>query len=430
MMELRTAQWHSKAASPMRIVAAVILMLALQPIDSSAQSFIELGRTTYGGNDYLLVGLQPTTGSEVGTMNPFEAQDAADFFGGWLMTVSSREEEVTVVEGLRDFQPTAPDSYSNLWIGFTDRDDFGTTEGNFVWQNGEPVVYTNWAPGEPNDAGATGEDWGEIWTINPADVAEPDYISWNDERDTKTNFAIVEMIGVPPPLVIEVNPITGIAYFASTFAGEDILSVTLTDYQVRPDGVPFNVADWQATNLSARGVDAMDPAASGQRWEVIDNSLGQLIESYLLGGSEMVPGERMMLGKLFPNGVSEEVSADLTYAVNIDYADPERADSQAVIYGDLVQVPIVLVDPDYNDDGAVNAADYSVWRDSKGSTGAGLAADGNGDGVVDDSDYGIWAASYGASASASDAKSVPTPTAISLVSIVSVLSAGWSGRRH
>lgn len=419
-------------------------MLVLTPLGASAQSFQELGRTTYGGNDYLLVGLQPTTGAEIGTMTAFQARDAAAFFGGWLMTVGSRQEEVTVVEALRDFQPSAPTSYSNLWIGFTDRsfeEDpiygvSGASEGNlgngnvvdgWKWGNGEPSVYTNWAGGEPNNVGA-GEDWAEIWTINPADSADPEYISWNDESDTKNNFAIIEMVGVPPPLVLEVNAVTGIAYFASTFAAEDIISVTLTDYQLRPDGTPFNVANWQATNLSARGVDATDPAATGQRWEVIDSSPGQLIESYLLGGSEMVPGERMMLGKLFPNGVSENAKANMTYAVNIDYADPERVDSRAVIYGDLVQVPVVFVDPDYNDDGIVNAADYTVWADSKGSTGTGLAADGNGDGVVDDADYGIWAANYGASAAAAEGLSVPTPSALSLLTILSLLTAGCRGR--
>ncbi|TWU00574.1 Rhamnogalacturonan endolyase YesW precursor [Botrimarina colliarenosi] len=50
---------------------------------------------------------------------------------------------------------------------------------------------------------------------------------------------------------------------------------------------------------------------------------------------------------------------------------------------------------DYNRDGAVNAADYSVWRDSLGSE-MNLAADGNHNGVVDAADHAVWAANYGA----------------------------------
>ncbi len=45
---------------------------------------------------------------------------------------------------------------------------------------------------------------------------------------------------------------------------------------------------------------------------------------------------------------------------------------------------------DYNFDNRVDAADYTVWRDSLGATGLGLAADGNRDGVVNQADYHIW----------------------------------------
>ena len=45
---------------------------------------------------------------------------------------------------------------------------------------------------------------------------------------------------------------------------------------------------------------------------------------------------------------------------------------------------------DYNRDGVVDANDYSVWQNSFGQTGAGLAADGNLNGIVDAADYTIW----------------------------------------
>jgi hypothetical protein len=49
---------------------------------------------------------------------------------------------------------------------------------------------------------------------------------------------------------------------------------------------------------------------------------------------------------------------------------------------------------DYNGDGLVNAADYTVWRDTLNST-SNLAADGNDDRVIDQQDYDIWNANYG-----------------------------------
>lgn len=50
---------------------------------------------------------------------------------------------------------------------------------------------------------------------------------------------------------------------------------------------------------------------------------------------------------------------------------------------------------DYNNDGVVNAADYTVWRDTLGGTGFGLLADGDGNLRVDGSDIEVWANHYG-----------------------------------
>ncbi len=69
---------------------------------------------------------------------------------------------------------------------------------------------------------------------------------------------------------------------------------------------------------------------------------------------------------------------------------------------------------DYNGDGAVDAADYTVWRDTQNQTGAGLAADGNNDGTVDALDYSVWASNFGQPApTASNA--VPEPGALVLI---------------
>ncbi|CAD7694828.1 unnamed protein product [Ostreobium quekettii] len=52
------------------------------------------------------------------------------------------------------------------------------------------------------------------------------------------------------------------------------------------------------------------------------------------------------------------------------------------------------VEGDYNGDGNVDAADYTVWRDTLNST-TDLAADGNGNMVIDQADYDVWRANYG-----------------------------------
>ena len=80
---------------------------------------------------------------------------------------------------------------------------------------------------------------------------------------------------------------------------------------------------------------------------------------------------------------------------------------------------------DFNGDGNVDAADYNVWRDSQGQTGAGLAADADQNNVVDVEDFNLWkqlfGSQYGAGAGSGSIASVPEPTAAMLAAISCVL---------
>src|SRR4029077_15550928 len=57
------------------------------------------------------------------------------------------------------------------------------------------------------------------------------------------------------------------------------------------------------------------------------------------------------------------------------------------------------------------AADYTVWRDSFGRTGAGLSADADGSNTVDMADYNLWKANFGrtSGSGAGAAAAVPEP---------------------
>ncbi|MEM8494855.1 MAG: dockerin type I domain-containing protein, partial [Planctomycetota bacterium] len=78
------------------------------------------------------------------------------------------------------------------------------------------------------------------------------------------------------------------------------------------------------------------------------------------------------------------------------------------------EVVSALLLGDYNGNGEVDAADYTVWADNFGSTSA-LAADGNGDGVVDAADYTIWADNFGAGTASSLGLVIPEPTTLGLL---------------
>ncbi|CAN0354792.1 unnamed protein product, partial [Ectocarpus sp. 4 AP-2014] len=71
---------------------------------------------------------------------------------------------------------------------------------------------------------------------------------------------------------------------------------------------------------------------------------------------------------------------------------------------------------DFNSDGVVDAADYTVWRDTEGETGMTpySGADADGDGQVTETDHAAWKANFGATAPAEPA-AVPEPTTLLLV---------------
>ena len=74
---------------------------------------------------------------------------------------------------------------------------------------------------------------------------------------------------------------------------------------------------------------------------------------------------------------------------------------------------------DYNGDGAVNAADYTVWRDALIS--GDPAADGNGDGTINSEDYDVWANNFEPN-SPGLSTTIPEPTSMTLLAPLVVWS--------
>lgn len=91
---------------------------------------------------------------------------------------------------------------------------------------------------------------------------------------------------------------------------------------------------------------------------------------------------------------------------------------------DLFSDPFTTLPGDYDGNGAVEAADYFVWRESFGDTSS-LVADGNGDHVVDAADYALWRRNLGrtwqslgaAAGGNSIAQVVPEASTVSLAAI-------------
>ncbi len=88
---------------------------------------------------------------------------------------------------------------------------------------------------------------------------------------------------------------------------------------------------------------------------------------------------------------------------------------------------------DFNENGVVDAADYTVWRDSLGRMGDALAADANHDQIVDQDDYAIWKTNFGQTQESSSGSGVggvgqvPEPSMASFCWTGLVVAVMWSG---
>jgi hypothetical protein len=107
---------------------------------------------------------------------PFgEAQEVCRRSGGHLAVIKSAEEN----DALRKAFGSPLGAVGAVWIGLSDEAE----EGSFTWTSGEPMRFTQWNGGEPNDVGPSGEDCG-TWLAASG--------RWNDVPCTERLFSLCE----------------------------------------------------------------------------------------------------------------------------------------------------------------------------------------------------------------------------------------------
>ena len=93
------------------------------------------------------------------------------------------------------------------WIGLTDE----VTEGTFQWITGEPLTYTNWNIGEPNNGAATqtgNEDYVEIFAATVWNDNTNDPLNANQQRINQGYIVEYEVNPFPPPADLIVQSLT------------------------------------------------------------------------------------------------------------------------------------------------------------------------------------------------------------------------------
>ncbi|MCA9188194.1 MAG: hypothetical protein R3E01_27715 [Pirellulaceae bacterium] len=159
----------------------------------------------------------------------------------------------------------------------------------------------------------------------------------------------------------------------------------------------------------------------------------------LLDDSQIIPilplGQQIQVGDAFLIAQAAKVLLDTTM---IDR--PSALPSFLSLRAEVVVLPSGLeglqlravLAGDYNDDGHVDAADFTVWKDSFGSR-SNLAADGNGSGEIDAADYTVWKDNFGTSVGQSSILTVPEPNCLPLVVVIGFAlfrsSGGFAARR-
>ena len=164
--------------------------------------------------------------------------------------------------------------------------------------------------------------------------------------------------------------------------GQTILSDVFIALPNNPVGL--GLEDFEISRNGGEFVSLAGNPAVGLDFFGPENRVAHLLTNFTLS----LPGEYRI--RLNPAGWTSDgqapLPAELTYRYNV-------------------------VDGDYNLDGMVDAADYTVWRNTLGMVGIPLysGADGNGNGMIDADDYLVWKANYGNSSPAAVTMAVAPP---------------------
>jgi GH35 family endo-1,4-beta-xylanase len=281
------------------------------------------------------------------------------------------------------------------------------------------------------------------YSTDPDGGAGDPYANWyrrNVEQLNSQGFGqVVTGIGVQ----YNIDPRTNLGSNAHSPARmEDVLQnlsvtglpITLTEFAVQPNPGGVTTTEQRSAQVygeSLRMLFGTPQATSFLIWEPWPTATVNTDNTTIVDNNWNLRASGQTLVNLLNSWTTptQSLTADASDSINFNGFYGDYQFSVGVYKGTMslikgtsqYSVNINVGAGDYNFDGVVNAADYTIWRDTLGST-TDLRADGNHDSVVDGGDYDTWLSKFGtvyvAGGSGADSTAAaPEPSALRLLAL-------------
>lgn len=294
-------------------------------------------------------------------------------------------------DGLRDTEPD--------WVLANDdpldpNDGPSATLVTEVNSNGDPsvgTVFSSLAPAQPIGTG--------LYDFNAAAAGAGFGVDYTQDDLTLTYYDTLTESTTTIPATYSNLP---------SFANNLLLTVNLTDgtASIKNDS-SFDDIVISAYLIEAATADTLNTDSG--TFDGLGGSFGvgpTPLDGATIGELAAGSGFEFDSGDMVDIGIINGLEDDLTFSFILDEAGATPI-TGAVEYVTAGQIG------DYNGDGTVNLADYTVWRDNLGADESVLANPGDGSGTVDAGDYTEWKNNFGSSGSGSGslvaASQVPEP---------------------
>ncbi|MEN1679627.1 MAG: hypothetical protein AAGJ46_08535 [Planctomycetota bacterium] len=316
----------------------------------------------------------------------------------------------------------------------------------------ERVVHASLALAMRESGGVVDSDFLRLFDFDPANRFSLSDLGWASQLGPNESFVGVVDLGLhldqlqSGSVNVQLNDDTAVdwamyvATVATPIAGAETANVTIGQGEAIVDSSLGNVGSLAvggpaggALRLESGGaliaIEAYTQQAGGAlRIEIDQTGSGQLF----VAGDATIGGElELLMGEGWtPDGGDQFtlVTAAGPIAGAFDEITLPQLDDGLrwmVTQDSTMVIASVGLAADFNGDGVVDAADFTVWRDSFGST-TDLSADADGDGVIGVGDHAIWRDSFGLTLAASSV--VPEPTPLGLA--IGGLFLRWPNRRN